>query len=129
MAYWNIAAPDYVPPTKTTPSWVWSIVGRAYDSSNLINVLIIRLDYVMLDNNGGFVRVNNFRPGWSSGNPTCYRPIFMQLGETQGSAGSSHVAQYDYWASQGANLFWKNYIYKFLYGIRAAASLVAYIPL
>lgn len=130
MALWNVAAPDYVPPSITTPAWVWSIVGWGYNNVNQVNGVIIRLDYVKLDTAGNFVRVNNFRPGWSGGEPTRYVPMFMNLNEgTAGSGGGAFVAGYDYWASQGANVFWKNYIYKFLYGMRSVGNMVAYFPL
>ena len=131
MAIWNsIVAPDYVPPSTSSASWVWSIVGWGWNVLNNCNAVIIRLDYVKLDANGNFVRQNNFRPGYLSGNPTCYRPIFLSLNEgTLGDGGGSHMPGYDYWASQGANVFWKNYIYKYLYGMRNIASMVAYFPL
>lgn len=130
---WTITdnkVPDYVPPSISTPAWVWSIVGWGYDQRNAVNVVSIRLDYVRLDASGNFIRVNNFRPGWSSGDCTQYIPIFMLLNEGDvGGAGGTFVAGYDYWASQGANVFWKNYIYKFLYGMRSLASLTVYYPL
>lgn len=130
MALWNVSAPDYVPPSATTPAWVWSIVGWGYNNVSECNEVVIRLDYVKLDASGNFVRVNNFRPGWSGGNPTRYVPMFMMLHEgVTGSGGGSFVAGYDYWASQGANIFWKNYVYKFLYGMRSVGSLVSYFPL
>ena len=129
MPYWNVTAPDYNVPTTTTPAWVWSIVGRGYDQANLCDALIVRLDYVKLDASGGFVRVLNFRPGWSSGACTAYIPVFMQFSESLGAEGTSHVAKYDHWASQGANAFWKNYIYKFLKGMMSAAPNTVYLPL
>lgn len=130
MALWNVAAPDYVPPTVNTPAWVWSIVGWGYNNVSQVNGVIIRLDYVKLDAAGNFVKVNNFRPGWSGGAPTRYIPIFMNLHEgVTGGGGGAFVAGYDYWASQGANIFWKNYIYKFLYGMLTVGNLVAYFPL
>jgi len=130
MALWNVSAPTYVPPSVTTPNWVWSIVGWAFNPLSNCNEVVIRLDYVKLDASGNFVRVNNFRPGWSSGSPNRYIPLFMMLHEgTTGNAGGSFVAGYDYWASQGANIFWRNYVYKFLYGMKNSANMVVYFPL
>lgn len=130
MGLWDIGAPDYVPPTVDTPAWVWSIVGWGYSSISQCNEIVIRLDYVKLDASGNFVRVNNFRPGWSGGAPTRYIPMFMRLFEGEaGSGGGAFVAGYDYWAKQGANAIWKNYIYKFLYGMRSVGNMVSYFPL
>ena len=130
MGLWDIRAPDYVPPTVDTPAWVWSIVGWGYSSISQCNEIVIRLDYVKLDASGNFVRVNNFRPGWSGGAPTRYIPMFMRLFEGEaGSGGGAFVAGYDYWAKQGANAIWKNYIYKFLYGMRSVGNMVSYFPL
>ena len=130
MGLWDIGAPDYVPPTVNTPAWVWSIVGWGYSSISQCNEIVIRLDYVKLDASGNFIRVNNFRPGWSGGAPTRYIPMFMRLFEGEaGSGGGAFVAGYDYWAKQGANAIWKNYIYKFLYGMRSVGNMVSYFPL
>lgn len=130
MAYWNVKSPEYVPPSATSPSWVWSIVGWGYNSVSMCNDVIIRLDYVKLDAAGNFVRVNNFRQGWSSGAPNRYIPVFLTLHEGElGSGGGAFVAGYDYWSSQGANAFWKNYIYKFLYGINETATMTIFLPI
>lgn len=130
MAFWSAAAPAYSPPGVSSPNWVWSIVGRGNNTINNTKVVIIRLDYVQLDSSGSFVRVNNFRPGWASGGCTRYMPLFMHLNEgTVGTSGGSHIAGYDYWASQGANVFWQNYVWKFLYGMKQTATMAAYFPL
>jgi hypothetical protein len=130
MPLWNVVAPAYVPPSAVTPAWIWSIVGTGRNVQNSSDSIVIRLDYVKLDAAGNYVRVNNFRPGWSSGGCTMYIPLFMHLNEgTVGNAGGSFVGGYDYFASNGANYIWQNYIYKFLYGMRSVGSLVAYFPL
>lgn len=132
MPYWNVSAPNYVPPTTTTPAWVWSIVGWGRNNQDGTDVVVLRLDYVIRDATGNFVFVNNFRPGWMSGGCTRYIPVFMQLNEgVIGGAGGSFTGGYDYFMtpSPSCNTLWKGWIYKYLYGMRAAGNMVVYLPL
>lgn len=129
MPYWNVTAPDYVAPTLTTPAWVWSIAGWGRNNQNGTDSVILRLDYVKLNAAGGFERVLNFRPGWSSGGCTQYIPIFMNFDESAVAPGT-WVGGYDYFMTAGVscNTIWKNYIYKFLKGMMSCDSMTIYIP-
>lgn len=128
MPYWNVTPPDYVFPTTTTPHWVWSIVGWGKNTHANIYCYVLRLDYVKLTASGDFERVNNFRPGWSSGGCTKYIPIFLNLTVSDNNIGN-WVPGINH-ANYGAvNDMWKNYIYRFLNGMKSAASMTVYLPL
>lgn len=135
MSLWNITSPDYVPPSTTVPNWVWSIAGWGRNNIQNSDVIVLRLDYVLVSSDGkSYTRVNNFRPGWSSGACTKYIPIFFFLFEGSAiSYLSTWSGSYDYNLpvdGSAANYLWKNYIYKFLYGIRySEGGMRAYIPL
>lgn len=128
---WNVTAPDYVAPSTTVPNWIWTIIGWGRNDQDNVDVVVLRLDYVMRDANGNFVRVLNYRPGWQSGACTQYIPIMMYLNEgTAGGAGNSFSGGYDYFMTEtGVNNLWKNYIYKFLNGLKYSETGMVYIPL
>ena len=141
MTAWTASnAPDYVPPNVGAPAWVWSVVGWGRNAQDGVDSIVLRLDYVQLDNKGMFQRVLNFRPGWSTGPCTIYMPLFLSLNEGDvGSQGSSRVGGYDYLRTHLSNgnvstydlhnTIWKSWIYKFLYGMRAVSPETIYIPL
>lgn len=136
---WQVKAPDYVAPTSVTPAWVWSIAGWGPNVQDGVDVVVLRLDYVKRTENLMFERVNNFRPGWQSGACTMYMPIMMYLNEgILGSAGGSFAGGYDYFmnpanfspsAITAVNTLWKNYIYKFLYGLTVCSGNAVYLAL
>lgn len=128
MPYWNVTPPDYVYPTTSTPSWVWSIVGWGRNVHGNVDSFVLRLDYVKLTASGDFERVNNFRPGWSSGGCTQYIPVFLNLTIGTYNIGSwvPGINNANYFT---VNNMWKNYIYRFLKGMISSANSTVYLPL
>ena len=128
MPHWTMTPPDYVFPTTSTPCWVWSFAGWGRNTHANIASVVLRLDYVKLTASGDFERVNNFRPGWSSGNCTKYIPIFLNLTVSDNDIGN-WVPGINHASYDAVNDLWKNYIYRFLKGMMNAAPSTVYLPL